>query len=93
MALGIEHSLKFLGEVKDTLVDGVSLYTAAKSGPFGWAAMLAAVVKVATDVKGLVADAAPTLPELKDVDAVEAGKLAAAGYECVLAVVAALKAA
>lgn len=90
MALGIVKTLEVISDLKALAVDGIGLAKSATRGPIGWPALLAAVVKVAGDVKDLVADAPEALPELKEVDPAEAGQLATAAYGLVKDVMAAL---
>lgn len=92
MSLPVTKTLETIADVQAVVVDGIALAKAAGKGALGIPALLSAVLKVAADVKEVVADAPAALPELKDLDASETGKVAEATYALVKAVVAALAA-
>ncbi len=92
MSLGITSVLKTIADLQDLAIHGIDLAKAASGGPFALGAILAGVVKLAGDVKDLVADAPMALPEMADLDSAEVGKLGSASYDCVKAVLAALAA-
>jgi hypothetical protein len=89
---GIENVLKTIKDLEAVAVDGIALAKAATRGPLGIGGVFAGVVKVAGDVKDLVADAPKSLPELKDLDGAEVGQIGASAYGCVKAVLVALAA-
>ncbi len=91
--VGITATLKLVADVKETLLDGVKVYKKANGGPFAWFALVGVIAELATDMKTIMTDAPPALPELGDIDSAEAGQLMAATYDCFKAVVAEFKAA
>lgn len=94
MSLPITQTLKTLSDLQTVIVDGVKMAKDAAAGGFGsWAKLFTDVMGVASDVRSVVTDAPGALPELKDVDAAEAGQIATAAYDLVKAVVAAVVAA
>ncbi len=84
--IGIEKTLKTIGDLKNLAVDGIKI---AKSGPFGLG-ILTGLLKIAGDIKDVVADAPGALPELKDLDGNESSQIGAAAYDLVSSVVGAL---
>jgi hypothetical protein len=86
---GIVETLETIGDLKNLSVDGIALVKSALRGPLGIGGIFTGVLKVVADVKEL-ADAPLALPELKDLDATEAGQIGAASYVCVKAIIAAL---
>jgi hypothetical protein len=86
--VGIDKTLKTVADLQKLAVDGISL---VKAGPIGFGS-LARLFGILSDIKDVANDAQGALPELKDVDAVEAGQLAAAAYVLVKAVMVAVAA-
>ena len=83
---GVEHAVKSVEAIKVLVIDGFKM---AKDGiSFG---DLPALFKMLGDVKDLVDHAPDALPELKDLDPVEAGQLTEAAYKAVQEIIAALK--
>lgn len=87
MQLGIDKTLSVVSELTTLAVDAIGL---VKAG--GGLGTILKVLKIAGDVKDLLADVPEALPELKDIDQAEAGKLATASYGLVVAVITAMKA-
>lgn len=85
MSLGIEHSKKVLADLGAIAVAGIEI--AKKGGGLG---ALKQIFVLIEDVKGLISEAPLALPELKDVDSVEAGQLATAAYDLVKSVISAV---
>lgn len=85
MTTGIVHTLKMLADVKTLMVDVVHI---AKKG-VGIGA-LKEVFEILSEVKTLIAEAPQTLPELKDLDASEAARLAEASYQMVKDIITAI---
>lgn len=86
--LGIVKTLETVADVKAMAIDAIRLAKAAqRGGVLSWPAIFNGVLKIGSDVKELVGDAPLALPELKDVDATEAGTIATAAYDLVKAVV------
>jgi hypothetical protein len=90
MTTGIVHVLATIQDLQETAVDGIAAAKAAARGPFGLGALFAAVLKIAVDVKSLVADAPASMPEFADLDSTEVGQIGTAAYDCVKAVLVAL---
>ncbi len=91
--IGIAKTLETVADLKAMTVDAIRLAKAAqKGGVLSWPAIFNGVLKVGGDVKELVGDAPLALPELKDVDAAEAGQIATAAYDLVKTIVAELAA-
>jgi hypothetical protein len=85
MALGVQKSLEVITDVEVLVVEVVDLLKSGVSlSKFG------KILTIVGVVQELVADAKEALPELKEVDAAEAGKLAEASYKAVQKIVQAL---
>ncbi len=83
--VGITHTLKMLANIKEILIEVVAL---AKHG-IGIGAV-GQIFALLGQVKSLIAEAPAVLPEIKDLDAQEAGKLAEASYDLVKATIQAI---
>ena len=82
--LGVDHSVKFLGEVADLCVEVMGI---VKSGvSFG---SIPKILGLGTQLAAAVVDAKAAMPELKDLDPEEALAVGAAAYACVAKIVAA----
>ncbi len=92
VAIGIDKTLETISDLTSLGINAIYLAKAATRGVLGWGQILAGVVKVAGDVKELVADAPSALPELKDLDSAEMGVIGSAAYDAVKAIVMALAA-
>lgn len=77
--IGVDHCLKLIKSVQDVGVDAIAI---VKSGHFGFTAIYRGL-KGAGDLYHLLHEAARAWPELEDLDAQEAGKLASAAYEAI----------
>lgn len=74
----IDASLRFFADLSQLMVHAVDV---AKSRSV-WGALA-----LIPEIQAIVVDAKAALPELADLDAAEACKVAAAAYECVKAIV------
>jgi hypothetical protein len=86
--MGIDKTLETVADLQKLAVDGIAL---VKSGPIGFGS-LGRLFVILSDIKELANDAQAAMPELKDVDATEAGRVAAATYTLVKAVMVAIAA-
>jgi hypothetical protein len=78
MSTGILHTLKMMADIKALMLDVIQI---AKSG-VGIGA-IKQVLEILSSVKQIISEAPATLPELKDLDSSEAGRLAEASYEMI----------
>lgn len=85
MKVGIENTLETIQDLENVVVDGIR-FAKASIG----LGKITAAVKVVQDVTDLLAEAPLVLPELKDLDGEESGKIGAASYTLVKTVLAAL---
>lgn len=76
---GIDHCLALIADVEALGIDAISII---KTGHFGFTAIYRGI-KAVSDIYHLLTEAAHVFPELKDLDAVEAGRLTTAGYETI----------
>lgn len=84
---GIDKTLETLDDVGELVADAVTL---VKRGV--GLGSLPRLLEILRDVQALAEDAPAALPELKDVDAVEAGRIATSAYTQVKKIVAAIAA-
>jgi hypothetical protein len=87
---GIVSTLKTIAAIQSISIDAIKTAKDATGGPFKIVKLLGDVARIGDDVKELVADAPAALPELKDIDASEAGQIAEASFGLVKAILAAL---
>lgn len=87
MAIGIDKTLETLEDVGELVVDVLEL---AKRGV--GLGSLARLLEILRDVQAVGTDAPAALPELTDIDPVEAGRLATAAYVQVKRIVLAIAA-
>jgi hypothetical protein len=91
---GIVKSLESIDDIQEIAVSAVKAVKVLQGGGFGqYMKVLMLMFAAAQSAGELVHDGPEALPELKDLDAAEAGQLSARAYELVVAVLAALKAA
>lgn len=88
--LPVTNTLQTIADLQGLLLDAVKLEKDAKAGVLHFPAVLAGVLSIGGDIKALTAEAPQALPELKDLDANEAGQLAEASFGLVKAVLSAL---
>jgi len=86
MVVGVEKSKETLADLAELACDGIDLFKKGIGlGSFG------KIVEILADVKELIADAPLALPELADLNAVEAAELGAAAYVAVKKIVDAVR--
>ncbi len=86
MALGVTKSIEVIQDIQLVALSVSKLF---KSGGFS-IFRISEILKLVADVQELVSDAQGALPELKDLDAAEVGKLTEASYSAVRNIIAAL---
>ncbi len=91
MSLGIDKTLESIDDIEVIAVQAVKAVKALNAGGFGaYMKVLGHLFTAAQGVSELMNDGPAALPELKDLDATEVGKLGARSYALVTTVMAAL---
>lgn len=86
MAKGVAHSKKVIADMQSLCLDGIELVQ-----HYSLFHAMGKIGSIVSNVKDLIEQSKEALPELKDLNAQEAGELASAAYTMVRAIVSKLQ--